>query len=294
MNDFLTTYSAAKQRFEKSLTEYLDSFDHFPKLDEAMKYSLTAGGKRLRPVLMMECAKMLGLDEGRIMPLAIAIEMIHTYSLIHDDLPCMDNDTLRRGKPTNHVIFGEDMAVLAGDGLLNSAFEAAIKGIEKENCENYLAAVRQLFSSSGAEGMVGGQAIDIASTGNFQSLAELKTMHSKKTGALFMSACLCPALILGADSDIINCLQDFAVNMGILFQVKDDILDVTGNLESMGKTLGKDAADNKSTFISLMGLDKSIEYSKKLAAQAQEPLKYFGDKAMFLSDLITYFLERTD
>ncbi len=294
MSNFLDTYNRTKQEFEKNLQEYLESFDNFPKLDEAMKYSLNAGGKRLRPVLMIECAKILGLEQDKVMPLAIAVEMIHTYSLIHDDLPSMDNDTLRRGKPTNHVVFGEDMAVLAGDGLLNMAFETALNGTPKDNCENYLAAARHLFASAGAAGMVGGQAIDIANTGNFQSLEGLETMHSKKTGALFMSACLCPALILGADSDIMSCLHDFAANMGLLFQVKDDILDVIGSQEAMGKTLGKDAANNKSTFISLMGLEESIVYSKELAEKARKPLECFGERGMFLSELITYFLERTN
>ena len=294
MSDFLNTYNSTKEIFEKNIEKYLESFNHFKKLDDAMKYSLNAGGKRLRPVLMIECAKILGLPEKRIMPFAVAIEMIHTYSLIHDDLPCMDNDSLRRGKPTNHVVFGEDMAVLAGDGLLNTAFEIILENIEEDNFVNYFAAVRHLFSSSGAKGMVGGQAIDVENTGNFQDIESLELMHSKKTGALFMSACLCPALLLGANDDIMSCLRDFAVNIGLLFQVKDDILDVIGDQDKMGKTLGKDAQNNKSTFISLMGLEQSISYAQHLAEKAQEPLKYFGSKSIFLAELTKYFLERTN
>ena len=190
MNNFLDTYNQTKEMFDSHLKEYLDSFNYFPQFDEALRYSLNAGGKRLRPVLMIECAKMLGLSIERIMPFAIAIELIHTYSLIHDDLPCMDNDNLRRGKPTNHVVFGEDMAVLAGDGLLNLAIEITIKNAEKDNFENYLKTVNQLFWSAGPEGMIGGQAIDVFNTGEFQSLDELKAMHIKKTGALFLSACI--------------------------------------------------------------------------------------------------------
>ena len=180
MNTFLDKYNSTKVFFEKKLKEYIKSFDYYPRLDEAMEYSLNAGGKRLRPVLMIECAKMLGLSQDRIIPLAIAIELIHTYSLIHDDLPCMDNDDLRRGKPTNHKVFGEDMAVLAGDGLLNLAMEISLDAIESDNCENYMKAVKLLFASSGPEGMIGGQAIDILNTGKFQASDDLKLMHSKK------------------------------------------------------------------------------------------------------------------
>lgn len=294
MSTFLESYSNTKRIFEDSLKELLDSFDYFEKLDDAMRYSVNAGGKRLRPVLMIECAKMIGLETERIMPLAMAIEMVHTYSLIHDDLPCMDDDALRRGKPTNHKVFGEDMAVLAGDGLLNIAMETALSGLEVGNCENYINAVQKLFSSAGPTGMIGGQAIDIFNIEKFQSLDELKVMHRKKTGALFDASCLCPALLLGCNDDIVNCLQEYSKHLGLLFQVKDDILDVIGDEDTLGKTIGKDEANHKSTFISLMGLDGSIAYSKEIAERAKEPLNSFSDKAVFLKDLIQYILERNN
>jgi len=292
MDEFLRNYNITKGIFEHKLKEYINGFHYYPRLDEAMQYSINAGGKRLRPVLMIECSKMIGLSIDRIIPLAIAIELVHTYSLIHDDLPCMDDDDLRRGKPTNHIVFGEDMSVLAGDGLLNLAMETALGGIESDNCENYIKAVSKLFSSSGPSGMIGGQAIDIINTGKFQSLDDLKLMHSKKTGALFEASCLCPALLLGANDAIISCLLEYSQYLGLLFQVKDDILDVIGDQDTLGKSIGKDEASNKSTFISLMGLDNSIEYSYEIAEKAKKPLEEFGNRNKFLIDLIKYILER--
>jgi len=292
MYNFSENYNTTKSEFDARLNEYLSSFDYYPRLNEAMQYSVDAGGKRLRPVLMIECAKMIGLPTEKIMPLAIAIEMIHTYSLIHDDLPCMDDDDLRRGKPTSHKVFGEDMAVLAGDGLLNLAMETALLGYESEYGDNYINAVKYLFACSGPDGMIGGQVIDIVNTGEFQSLDELKVMHSKKTGALFNACCMCPALILGSNSDIISGLQEYSFHLGVLFQVKDDILDVIGDEAEMGKTIGKDEANNKSTFISLLGLKESITYSIDIAEKAKSPLMKFEGKNEFLLGLVQYILER--
>ncbi|MEX1376373.1 MAG: polyprenyl synthetase family protein [Eubacteriales bacterium] len=292
MDTFLQGYTSTKEMFEKKLTEYIASIECYPQLNDAMAYSLNAGGKRLRPVLMIECSKMIGLDAEKIMPLAISIELVHTYSLIHDDLPAMDDDDLRRGKPTNHKVYGEAMAVLAGDGLLNLAFENAMSCLDSDNCENYINAVRKLFSSSGANGMIGGQAMDIANTGKFQSQDELERMHRMKTGALFEACCICPALLLGSNSDIMNCLQEYSKHLGLLFQIKDDILDVVGSQEELGKTIGKDMAQEKSTFVSHMGLDGSMKYAQEIAEKAKSPLKTFGEKGEFLSLLIDYILER--
>ncbi len=294
MYNFVDDYNQTKNIFESNLKKFIDTFNYYPRLGEAMKYSLNAGGKRLRPVLMLRCAELVGLPEANIMPLAISIELIHTYSLIHDDLPCMDDDDLRRGKPTNHIVFGEDMAVLAGDGLLNLAMETALSGLNSDNCKNYINGVKMLFSSSGSDGMIGGQAIDILNTGKFQSIEELKVMHSKKTGALFTASCLCPALISGANDDIINCLREYSKYLGLLFQIKDDILDVTGNEKELGKTIGKDEANHKSTFVSHMGLAQSIKYLKEIALDAKKPIECFGEKGDFLRDLIEYILERNN
>lgn len=294
MYNFTANYNKTKSEFEKRLNEFLSSMNYYPRLNEAMKYSINAGGKRLRPVLMIESAKMIELSLDKIMPLAIAIEMIHTYSLIHDDLPCMDDDDLRRGKPTNHKVFGEDMAVLAGDGLLNLAMETALSGYNSQHDSNYINAVKYLFACSGSDGMIGGQVIDIEHTGKFQSLDQLKIMHSKKTGALFNACCMCPALILGCNNDIISCLQDYTSHLGLLFQIKDDILDVIGDQTKMGKTLGKDEANNKSTFVSLLGLDESIKYSIDIAKKAKSSLKLFDGKNDFLLGLVEYILERNN
>lgn len=294
MYNFNKDYNDTKSQFETKLSEFISTMDYYPRLNEAMQYSVDAGGKRLRPVLMMQCAKMIGLEINKVLPLALAIEMVHTYSLIHDDLPCMDDDDLRRGKPTNHKVFGEDMAVLAGDGLLNLAMETALSGYESKYGDNYVNAVKYLFNCTGPDGMIGGQVIDIEHTGKFQSLDELKIMHKKKTGALFNACCICPALILGSNNDIISCLQEYSDHLGLLFQVKDDILDVIGDQKQMGKTLGKDEASNKSTFISLLGLDESINYSIDIAEKAKSPLKQFDGKNEFLLGLIKYILERNN
>lgn len=294
MYNFNKDYNDTKKRFESYLNEFLSSMDYYPRLNEAIQYSINAGGKRLRPVLMMQCAKMLGLSIDAIMPMAIAIEMIHTYSLIHDDLPCMDDDDLRRGKPTNHKVFGEDIAVLAGDGLLNLAMETALSGYSITYGENYVKAVKYLFECSGPSGMIGGQVIDIEHTGKFQSLENLKIMHRKKTGALFNACCMCPALILDSNSDIISCLLEYSNYLGLLFQVKDDILDVIGDQEQMGKTIGKDEANDKSTFISLLGLQESIQYSIDIAEKATKPLAKFEGKNEFLLGLVDYILERNN
>lgn len=292
MDNFLQSYNSTKELFEKRLSEYISRMGFYPQLNDAMAYSLKAGGKRLRPVLMIECAKMLGMSAERIMPLAISTELVHTYSLIHDDLPAMDDDDLRRGKPTNHKVYGEAMAILAGDGLLNLAFENAISHVERDNCENYINAVAMLFSSSGADGMIGGQAMDIENTGKFQSIDELERMHRMKTGALFEACCMCPALLLGSNSAIMNCLQEYSLHLGLLFQVKDDILDVVGSQEALGKTVGKDMVQDKSTFVSHMGLDASRQYAEKIAQCAKEPLEFFGENGEFLNLLINYILER--
>lgn len=292
MNTFLAEYNNTKNVFEKHLNEYTNTFSYYREISVAIKYSLKAGGKRLRPVLMIETAKMLGLDVNRIMPLAVAIEMIHTYSLIHDDLPCMDDDVMRRGQKTNHIVFGEAQAILAGDGLLNLAMEHALKSIEPDNYANYLKAISQLFTSSGVEGMIAGQSMDIYNTGKFQTLEELKTMHHLKTGALFLSSCLCPALILDCNNDIISYLMEYSSHFGLLFQITDDILDVTGDESALGKSIGKDTANSKSTFVGLLGIDKSIESANTLATKAHSALNMFGNKANFLNGLIDYVLER--
>lgn len=290
---------------KKQLKERIDvidsSLDKFvPELNnpqseiyKAMRYSLMAGGKRLRPILMLEVAKLFGKDWDDIKEFACAIEMIHTYSLIHDDLPAMDNDDLRRGIPTNHIKFGESTAILAGDALLNKAFETAITANHLDN-SILINAMQELAKSSGTEGMIGGQIVDIASEGKDISIDTLKYIHSLKTGAIIRSACVIGAIISGADKEQVALIDEYAINLGIAFQIRDDILDVTGTAEELGKPIGSDIDLQKSTYVSLCGIEKSIELVKEYSDKAKDALKSFGDKSDFLIQFTDYLINRNN
>lgn len=252
---------------ENALREYVkESNLPHKKIYEAMAYSLMAGGKRLRPVIMMMTAEMLGKTSDIVMPFAAALEMIHTYSLIHDDLPAMDNDDLRRGRPTNHKVYGEAMAILAGDALLTRAFEAAsaydVPGVDKARV---LRAISVLARAAGCDGMIGGQVIDIESKN--EDMVLLKYLHSLKTGALIRAAGVIGAILSGATDAEITAVDEYCRNLGIAFQIRDDILDVTGTEEELGKPIGSDAANEKSTYVTLCGIDEAKrlvdEYTKK-------------------------------
>ncbi len=260
---------------------------------EAMRYSLMAGGKRLRPILMLEVARLFDKDWENVKEFACALEMIHTYSLIHDDLPAMDNDDLRRGMPTNHIKFGESTAILAGDALLNKAFEVALTAKHLDS-EVLIKALQVLSHSSGTEGMIGGQIVDIASEGKDVSIETLKYIHSLKTGAIIRSACVIGAVISGASEMEINAIDEFATNLGIAFQIRDDILDVTGNAEELGKPIGSDMDLNKSTYVSLCGIDKSIELVKEYSDKAKYALNDFGDKSEFLNKFTDFLINRNN
>lgn len=261
------------------------------KIYEAMEYSLYAGGKRLRPVLMLETAKMCGGDIEKILPFACAMEMIHTYSLIHDDLPAMDNDDLRRGMPTSHKKFGEAMAILAGDALLNKAFEitSAVKDIEPSLV---LRAGSMISNSSGTEGMIGGQVVDIESEGKEIELSELKYLHLLKTGAIIRSSCTIGAVLSGASEEEIKAVDEFASNLGVAFQIRDDILDCTGTQEELGKPIGSDEAENKNTYVKLLGLERSKELVAEYSQKAVSALDIFKEKAEFLKWLADYLVNR--
>lgn len=278
---------------DKSLDKYL-SVENNPQSEiyEAMRYSIFAGGKRLRPILMWETAKMCGGDWNTIEAFACAIEMIHTYSLIHDDLPAMDNDSLRRGIPTNHIKFGEATAILAGDALLNKAFEV-IATSSTVSAEKTLQAMAYLSKSSGTEGMIGGQTVDLASEGKSISAETLKYIHSLKTGALINAACVTGAILAGANNDEIRAVSEFADNLGIAFQIRDDILDVIGDENELGKPIGSDADSNKSTYVSIYGLEKSESFVEEFSNKSKDALKPFGDKAEFLIGLTDYLVNRT-
>lgn len=256
---------------------------------DAMSYSLFAGGKRLRPVIMLLTAEMCGGSKADALPFACAMEMIHTYSLIHDDLPAMDNDDLRRGKPTNHIAFGEDIAILAGDALLNKAMETALSA-EIEPLR-MLKAVRVLFNSSGTEGMIGGQVIDIKNSK--LSGEELENLHLLKTGAIIRSSGVIGGIVAGADEAEIQAIDDYCRYLGIAFQIQDDILDVTGNEADLGKPIGSDKDNNKTTYVTLFGMDKSVELAQSYTEKAISALQsVFGDKSEKLVNLANYLTGR--
>lgn len=262
---------------DKALKKYLEIKDNpQKKIYEAMAYSLFAGGKRLRPVIMLMTAKMCGQNPEICLPFACSLEMIHTYSLIHDDLPSMDNDDLRRGKPTNHKVFGEAMAILAGDALLNKAFEIVseykMDGVSEAQV---LKAISYLATASGTEGMIGGQVVDIESTG--EDLELLKYLHSLKTGALIRAAGVIGAILSGATDEEIAAIDEFCLNLGIAFQIQDDILDAYGDENELGKPIGSDEDNGKSTYITLCGLEKSVELCHQYTQKALDALEIFPE-----------------
>ena len=258
---------------------------------EAMSYSLFAGGKRLRPVLMMAVCDMCGGNIDDVMPFAAAMEMIHTYSLIHDDLPAMDDDDLRRGMPTNHIKYGEANAILAGDALLNKAFEVMTIYSSLEPAKT-LEIIKIISQSSGTEGMIGGQIVDIESENKKIDIDALRYIHTLKTGAIIRSSVVAGAVAAGADRNQINAADEFARNLGIAFQICDDILDVTGDEQTLGKPVGSDEENCKNTYVSILGLEKAqqllIDYSEK----AKNALAIFGDKNLFLLQLTDYLSGR--
>lgn len=279
---------------DAALSEYLPACDN-PQgvIYDAMRYSVFAGGKRLRPMLMWECARLLGGGWDTVRPFACALEMIHTYSLIHDDLPAMDNDDLRRGMPTSHIKYGEDIAILAGDALLNKAFET-VAAAEYSDAALAMRALGVLARASGTEGMIGGQVIDLKSEGEEITLTELQGMHLLKTGALIRAACDIGGILAGADDKELEALDSFARALGVAFQIQDDILDVTGDEEKLGKPIGSDAEQDKNTYVRLCGLTESRRLVKEYSERAVSALDMFGDRAGFLKELTGYLINRNN
>lgn len=263
-------------------------------LREAMDYSLLAGGKRLRPALCLTAAALCGLtDEASIMPFAAAIEMIHTYSLIHDDLPAMDDDDLRRGKPSNHKAFGEAMAILAGDALLADAF--AFMCSAPLPPERVVRAVGALARAAGGRGMAGGQALDMLRTGrDHVALEDLRRMHALKTGALIKASCVCGGLLAGAGGAMPAALETYGAALGTAFQIADDILDCTADTATLGKPAGSDAAQGKCTYPAVLGLERSRRLAAEQCGVAVDGLKgIVGTEAAFLRGLAEYVASRT-
>jgi len=260
-------------------------------LNQSMHYSLIGGGKRIRPVLALASAESVGGDPETILPVAISLELIHTYSLIHDDLPAMDNDDYRRGRLSNHKVFGEANAILAGDALLTYAFELlADPGVGQP--ERQLRIIREVAVAVGKDGMVGGQVADVAGEGQMLTLGEIEKIHKGKTGALLTASARLGGILAGGTEQQVRALTDYAQALGLAFQIKDDILDVVGNSEILGKPAGSDFRQGKSTYVSLLGLE-GAEYQLHAQIQkAQAALKPLDEGAIFLSELAYYIEQR--
>jgi geranylgeranyl diphosphate synthase, type II len=259
-------------------------------LEEAMRYSLLAGGKRIRPVLALATAEALGREQDEVMPLAAAIELIHTYSLIHDDLPAMDDDELRRGKPTCHVVYGEDVAILAGDGLFAEAIKLVLDEQDGEP-SRVLRALRHLVAAISVSGMVGGQYVDVKETAPHDE-AGLRHLHELKTGRLIAAAIECPLLLFGAGEAATMGLRRFAAELGVLFQIVDDILDVTGDEAALGKPQGSDERHGKRTYVSVFGLDRARELARESHGNARGALADAGGQTATLEQITDYILTR--
>ncbi|ARV60220.1 farnesyl-diphosphate synthase [Nostocales cyanobacterium HT-58-2] len=263
------------------------------KIYEAMRYSLMAGGKRLRPILCLASCEMVGGTIEMAMPTACAVEMLHTMSLIHDDLPAMDNDDYRRGKLTNHKVYGEDIAILAGDGLLAYAFEYVVTHTQDVPLERVVRVIAHLGRATGATGLVGGQVLDLESEGKTDiSLETLNFIHNHKTGALLEACVVCGGILAGASSEDEHRLSRYSRNIGLAFQIIDDILDITATQEQLGKTAGKDQKAQKVTYPSLWGLQESQAQAQQLIEDACRELEPFGEKALPLKALAHFITSR--
>lgn len=253
----------------------------YERLIEAMRYSLLDGGKRVRPALVLEFCRLCGGDVPAALPFACAVEMIHTYSLIHDDLPCMDNDDLRRGKPSNHKAYGEDTALLAGDGLLTLAFSTMLspENVAGVGADRAVEAAFILAGAAGVHGMVGGQEIDLRAEGEEISLEALQEMDEKKTGALILAAARMGCTLAGADEHQRQAAANYARAIGLAFQIVDDVLDVEGDAAALGKATGGDAENHKSTYVSLLGVEAAKRRAEALTRTAVTALEPFGDEA---------------
>lgn len=274
------------EKTEAALRTYIAEWRHAPpKLVEAISYSLLGGGKRLRPALALGACELISGKDWPALPAACALEMIHTYSLIHDDLPAMDNDDLRRGRPTSHKVYGDALAILAGDGLLTMAFDIAAR-------PGNSAIIRELARAAGVEGMVGGQVLDLEDAGRPRTLDELRRLHACKTGALIRGAVRTGAILGGAGDAALEALTRYGKNIGLAFQIADDILDVVGTEEALGKPIGSDQAHAKSTYPAVLGLERARELAEEAVEDALSALGGFGPKADPFRALARYIIDR--
>ncbi|NMG22607.1 geranylgeranyl diphosphate synthase CrtE [Brasilonema bromeliae] len=289
----LRAYLKERQKLCEAALDKSISIRYPEKIYEAMRYSLMAGGKRLRPILCLATCEMMGGTIDMAMATACAVEMIHTMSLIHDDLPAMDNDDYRRGKLTNHKVYGDDIAILAGDGLLAYAFEYVVTHTHNVPLERITQVIARLGHATGATGLVGGQVLDLESEGKTDiSLETLNFIHRHKTGALLEACVVCGGIIAGASSEDVQRLSRYSQNIGLAFQIIDDILDITQTDEELGKTAGKDQQAQKVTYPSLWGLEESKQKAQELVEDACAELEPFGDKALPLKELAHFITSR--
>ncbi|NLV21810.1 MAG: polyprenyl synthetase family protein [Syntrophomonadaceae bacterium] len=292
---FLSQLQQKKDYVESCLDKILTAQDVFPPLiHQAMRYAVFNGGKRLRPIMVLESGKLAGCEGEALVNLACALEMIHSYSLVHDDLPAMDNDDLRRGKPTCHKVFGEANAILAGDALLTGAFQllARTSGLPGVNAQRLLQVIDEIAGAAGSEGMIGGQVIDL----NVEYQNEehsLEKLHSLKTGALFTASLRSGAILGGMDANGLTALTDYARHFGLAFQITDDILDVDGDQSLLGKPVGSDEKNLKMTYTTCFGLDGAREMARQEVEGCLQSLNGFGSEADFLRSLAEYLLYRT-
>ncbi|MBD3880554.1 polyprenyl synthetase family protein [Phormidium tenue FACHB-886] len=287
----LSAYLSAQQVQVESALDASIALTYPEKIYEAMRYSLMAGGKRLRPILCLATCELMGGTTEMAMPTACALEMIHTMSLIHDDLPAMDNDDYRRGKLTNHKVYGEDIAILAGDGLLAYAFEFIAAQTRQVAADRVLQVIAKLGRAVGAAGLVGGQVVDLECEGKSDvTLETLTFIHRHKTGALLEACVVCGAILANASETDVQHLSRYAQNIGLAFQIIDDVLDITATQEELGKTAGKDLQAQKATYPSIWGIEESLRQANQLIADAKAELASYGDRAeplMAIADYIT-------
>lgn len=281
------------QEIEKILKDYMPEEQGPQKLImEAMNYSIMAGGKRLRPMLMQETYRLFGGKGDAVEPFMAAQEMIHTYSLVHDDLPAMDNDEYRRGKKTTWTVFGEDMAILAGDGLLNYAFETALKAFGKADADKVAECLKVLAGKAGIYGMIGGQVVDVMSEEKKIDMETLLFIHRKKTSALIQSSMMIGAILAGASKEQVEKIEQIGEQIGLAFQIQDDILDVTSSLEVLGKPVHSDEKNEKTTYLTLEGLEKSKRDVEEISHCAILGLQSFEQENPFLTELVEKLIHR--
>lgn len=294
--DFKLELTKKINEFENKMKEYLPEETGYQKtIFQAMNYSLNAGGKRLRPILLMESYKICGGNDNNYFPYSVAIEMIHTYSLIHDDLPALDNDDLRRGKQTNHKVFGEAMAILAGDALLSHAFQIMLgAGMNTNYPDRALNATYEISKGAGIYGMIAGQVADVESEGKKIDKEKLDFIHINKTAAMIIACMRSGAILAGASEEKLNALTVYGKKIGLAFQIIDDILDIEGDEKIMGKKTGSDLENNKSTYPAILGMKESKKIAGELIKESKDALKVFNGDTEFLLSLADYIMSRSN